>query len=224
MAKISIVIPALNEEKTIGILLKDIRKRYKNKYEIVVIDDGSTDKTAEIAKKYNVKLVQNKRKSGKGSALRKGFAAASGDILVMLDADLSHKPEDLPQLLAPMKDKKIGLVIASRALGGSEEYTFFRAIGNVSLTTLANLMLPVKAFDVLNGYKVLRKEIAKDLTCKGFEIEIQIVAHALKKGYEVVEVASQEKARADGHAKSSALKEGWKFFRLIVVEGVKYRF
>ncbi|UCH72090.1 MAG: glycosyltransferase family 2 protein, partial [Thermoplasmatales archaeon] len=102
MKKISIVIPAHNEEKGLPILLKKLRKLYGKKYETIVVDDGSTDRTAEVAKKFNVKLVRTGGRSGKGGALRRGFSVAHGNIIVMMDADLSHKPEDIPSLLKPL--------------------------------------------------------------------------------------------------------------------------
>jgi glycosyltransferase involved in cell wall biosynthesis len=223
MEKVSIVIPAHNEEKNLPILLDELEKLYKKKYEILVVNDGSTDKTAEIVKKYKVRLINNENRGGKGAAVRKGFAAAKNNIIVMMDADLSHKPEDIKNITDPLKDKNVGLVIASRSLGGSEEYNFIRAIGNIVLTNICNFMLGTKVFDALNGYKAFRKEISNGLKCNGFEIEIELLANCIKNGYEIKEVASQEKARFSGEKKSHSLSDGWKFFKQIFIESIKLR-
>jgi glycosyltransferase involved in cell wall biosynthesis len=223
MKKVSIVIPAHNEEKNLPILLEKLKKLYKKKYEILIVNDGSTDKTAEVAKKFNVKLINNEKRGGKGAALRKGFAATKNNIIVMMDADLSHKPEDIKYLIEPLKNKNVGLVIASRSLGGSEEYGFIRAIGNIVLTNFCNFMLGTKIFDALNGYKAFRKQIANGLKCNGFEIEIELLANCIKNGYEIKEVASQERARFRGEKKSHSLSDGWKFFKQIVIESIKLK-
>ncbi len=222
--KVSIVIPARNEEKNLPELLGKIRDLYGNKYELIVVDDGSKDNTYNIAKKYADKIIRNERNGGKGFALRRGFEAAAGDIIVDMDADLSHKPEDIPALLKPLESKSVGMVIASRSLGGSEEYTFFRVFGNILITGLCNLWLGTKVFDSINGFRAFRKEIAKGLKCNGFEIEIELDAHALKKGYKIVEVASQEKARLKGKANSRAIRDGWRFMQQILIEGLKLKF
>jgi glycosyltransferase involved in cell wall biosynthesis len=219
--KVSIIIPAKNEEKNLPILLKKIRKLYKNKFEIVVIDDASTDKTAESAKKFDVKLVRNDESRGKGYALRTGFSVATGDIIIDIDSDLSHKPEDIPVLLKPLKDKKVGLVIGSRCLGGSEEYGFVRSIGNVLLTGACNFFLGTNLMDALNGYRAFRRDIINNMKCNGFEIEIEIIAHCIKKGYKIMEVPSQEKTRAYGKCKSNNIHEGYKFLKQIIIEYLK---
>lgn len=218
---VSLVIPAKNEERNLGILLNELRKRYKNNYEIIVVNDASTDRTADIAKQYKATVVTNTKSHGKGFALRTGFAHASGDIIVMMDADLSHKAEDLPLLLAPLNDETIGLVLASRSLGGSEEYTFLRAIGNILITNACNLFLGTAVFDAINGYKAMRKEVTEGLHCNGFEIEIEIIARAKRLGLGIMEVPSQERARAAGTSNLRVVKDGYKFFRQILAESVR---
>lgn len=223
MDKVSIVIPAKNEEKNLLILLKRLKKLYGKKYEIIVVDDASTDKTSEVAKKFDVKLVKNIESHGKGLALRQGFTAATGNIIVDVDADLSHKPEDIPKLLEPLKNKKIGLVIGSRSLGGSEEYEFVRALGNVLLSGACNLFLGTHLYDALNGFRAFRKEIINELKCNRFEIEIEIIGNCIRKGYESVEVASQEKSRRKGKSHLNTTFDGFNFFKQIIVESIKLK-
>ena len=227
MIKVSIVIPAKNEEETLDLVLKDINNTISQipgyEFEVICVDDRSTDTTASIAQSFGTTVIKNSHhQSGKGVALRVGFEAATGDIIVMMDADYSHRPEDLPLFLAALKGN-IGLVIGSRVVGGSEEYTHIRALGNVFLSTAVGLCMGRYLSDALNGYKVFRRDIFTDFkyTSKAFEIEIEIIANALRKGYRIVEVNSHERARAGGKAKSFVVRHGTRFLMRILWEGFK---
>jgi glycosyltransferase involved in cell wall biosynthesis len=221
-----VIIPARNEETTLPLVLRDLRmtiRQMKNhEVEIICVDDRSTDRTAQIAETYGARVVRNTGKSGKGMALRAGFAAAGGDILVMMDADYSHRPEELPVLLDALKDR-VGLVIGSRVVGGSEEYTHVRALGNVFLSTMLGLCTRRYLSDALNGFKVFRRDVFTDFryTSSAFEIEIELIANALRKGYRVVEVSSHERARAGGKAKSKVIRHGTRFLLRIFKEGLR---
>src|SRR5437763_3089624 len=142
MATVSIIIPARNEEATLPNVLGDLNAAIAQlpayTFEVLCVDDHSTDRTVEIAKTFGARVVPNERKPGKGMALRAGFEAAEGEILAMMDADYSHRAEDLPLFLAALKDG-VGLVIGSRVVGGSEEYTHVRALGNVFLSAMLGL-------------------------------------------------------------------------------------
>jgi glycosyltransferase involved in cell wall biosynthesis len=155
-------------------------------------------------------------------ALRAGFEAAKGDIIVMLDADYSHRAEEMPRMLRAMTDG-VGLVIGSRVFGGSEEYTHIRALGNVFLSATLGLCSKRYLSDALNGFKVFRRDVFTGFkyTSKAFEIEIEIIANALRKGYRVVEVSSHERARAGGVMKSSVVRHGTRFLLRILWEGLK---
>ncbi len=224
--KVSLIIPARNEEATLPYVLHDVWQTIPQlkgyDMEIICVDDHSTDKTAQIARSFGAKVVQNTRRGGKGMALRTGFESASGDLLAMMDADYSHRPEDLPLFLSALKDG-VGLVIGSRVVGGSEEYTHIRALGNVFLSTMLGLSTGRYLSDALNGYKVFRREVFTDFhyTSTSFEIEIEIIANALRKGYRVVEVSSHERARAGGEAKSKVIQHGTRFLMRILWEGYR---
>jgi glycosyltransferase involved in cell wall biosynthesis len=132
MTKISIVVPAKNEEANIAPVLQDVSNTVRElsdyEVEIICVDDHSSDRTAEIARSCGARVIHNKRRSGKGMALRAGFGEATGDILIMLDADYSHRAEEIPRMLEALTDG-VGLVIGSRVVGGSEEYTHIRGKG-----------------------------------------------------------------------------------------------
>jgi len=140
----------------------------------------------------------------------------------MMDADYSHRAEALPSFLHAMKGET-GLVIASRVFGGSEEYTHVRALGNVFLSAAVGLSMGRYLSDALNGFKGFRRDVFSDFdyTSKSFEIEIEIIANALRKGYKVVEFGCNERARAGGEAKSRVVRHGTRFLFRIIGEGFK---
>jgi len=225
---VSIVIPAHNEELTIKDVLSDIKKETKKlrryDFELIVVDNNSTDKTAKIASSMGVVVIKEKKK-GKGHALVAGFNYGKGDYFVMLDADYSHRAEDLGSFLKYL-DKGYGLVIGSRSLGGSDEYDVVRWFGNIFLTFCTRNLLGFPFTDALNGYKAFNSDIAKHthFHASNFEIEIELCASAIKKGYDIKEFPSHERARAGGEMKSFAPIHGTKFLLKIIEEGVKVRF
>jgi glycosyltransferase involved in cell wall biosynthesis len=226
MTKISVIIPAKDEEATLGKVLLDLNMiiptLHNYEAEVICVDDHSTDKTAAIARSLGAKVVTNTKKSGKGMALCAGFREATGDVFVMMDADYSHRAEDLPEFLKALKDG-VGLVIGSRVVGGSEEYTHIRALGNVFLSTVLGLCTGRYLSDALNGYKVFRRDIFTDCsyTSRHFEIEIEIIANTLRKGYKIVEVSSHERTRAGGEVKSKVVRHGTRFLLRIFWERIK---
>lgn len=227
MAAISVVIPARNEEANLAMVLDDLNATIKrmsgHTVEIVVVDDHSTDRTAEIGRSHGARVVANPGRGGKGMALRLGFASATGEILAMMDADYSHRAEELPRFLEALQDPSVGLVIGSRVVGGSEEYTHIRALGNVFLSATMGLCTGRYLSDALNGFKVFRRDVFTDFkyTSRAFEIEIEIIANTLRKGYRVVEISSHERARAGGEAKSRVIRHGTRFLMRILLEGMR---
>ena len=226
MKKVSVIIPAKDEEETLGNILDDLNKTIadmpKYDFEVICVDDHSVDATANIARSFGARVIENTRKPGKGMALRAGFGAASGEVLVMLDADYSHRAEDLPRMLEALTEG-VGLVIGSRVVGGSEEYTHIRALGNVFLSAMLGLCTHRYLSDALNGFKVFRRDVFTDYqyTSKAFEIEIEIIANTMRKGYRIAEVQSHERARAGGEMKSRVVRHGTRFLLRIFWEGMR---
>jgi|GEM_PF-335344 len=225
--EVSIVIPARNEEKNIGTVLDEVELFMANSpysYEVIVVDDRSTDKTAEVARKYPfVQVIDNKYNSGKGSALRFGFEVATGKYLVMMDADYSHDASDLSAMIEEVKRHR-GLVIASRITGGSEEYTRVRAFGNIVLTWLFGLLHGRYLSDALNGYKAFHRDIYDqfEYTSKAYEIEIELLANALRLKRPITEIPSRERSRLSGKAKSSIIRHGTRFAWRIILESFRH--
>ena len=225
---VSVLIPAKDEEANIGKVLKDlvkvVKKSKKYRFEIIVIDDKSKDKTGIIAKKYKVKVIRNKGQNGKGRALALGFRHAKGDYIVMLDADYSHIPEDIPKFLHKL-EQGYGLIVGSRHFGGSDEYDLIRYFGNFFLTSTFRLFFGVNLSDALNGFKAFKRNIINNYSYKSkdFEIEIELIANALREKEKVGEIPSHERARFSGKMKSFAPVHGTKFLLKIISEGLKIR-
>lgn len=225
MKIVSILIPAMNEEETLGLLIDDIKKTImclEYTFEIIVINDHSVDNTPKIAKEKGVILLSNSGEAGKGNSLRLGFSKASGDFIIMMDADYSHRAEDIPAFLTALENGA-GLVVGSRIYGGSDEYTRVRGFGNIFFTWLFGFFHKRYLSDALNGYKAFRKEVVKDFQYNSvdFEIEIELLVCTLRKGWPIVEISSHERSRGGGQPKSRVVKHGFKFLYRIVIEYLK---
>ncbi|HEU4628774.1 MAG TPA: glycosyltransferase family 2 protein [Gemmatimonadaceae bacterium] len=226
MTQLSVIIPARNEEQTLPMVLDDLATVVPTlpgyDVEVIVVDDRSTDRTAALAAAHGARVVRNPRRSGKGMALRAGFEAASGELLLMMDADYSHRAEELPRFLDGMTPG-VGLVIGSRVVGGSEEYHHVRALGNVFLSATLGLCTGRYLSDALNGFKLLRREVFTGFTytSANFEIEIELIANTLRSGLRIVEVSSHERARAGGEMKSRVIRHGSRFLARILYEGMR---
>jgi glycosyltransferase involved in cell wall biosynthesis len=179
---ISVVIPAYNEERTIATLLQRVLDaRFEpHKWEIIVIDDCSKDKTAELVAKFEpqVKLVRQERNQGKGAAIRKGFTTATGDVVIVQDADLEYNPADYRSLLQPIVDDVGDVVYGSRFDGGKTHRVlyFWHYVANRSLTLFSNMTSNLNLSDMETGYKVMRREFLNKITLveNGFGIEPEI--------------------------------------------------
>lgn len=224
MKTVSIIIPAKDEEESLPYVLAELlslKRMLAKQYtvEIIVVDDHSTDTTAQISRQKGISVIPNSSPSGKGHALRTGFSHSRGDLIVMLDADHSHEVNDIPLFLQKLENGA-GLVIGSRIMGGTDEHTRLRAFGNEILTYCVNAFLGANLTDALNGYKAFRKDIINDFTYTStdFEIEIELIANTMRKHFPIVEVASHERARMGGLSKSLILTHGRKFFLRIIRE------
>lgn len=201
-AKVSVVIPAKNEAPTIRDIIKGVKKYA---FEVLVIDGNSKDDTAKIAEDEGTTVYRDTGK-GKGLALRLGIEKARGDIIVFIDADGSHDPEDIPKLIAPIyPNDEADLVIGSRGRGGSDELQgdvdmCMRHIGGEIINLLIDLRWKAGITDAQNGFRAIKASLAKSLDLKEriTTIEQEMLMKVLKKGFRVSEVATHEYARKYG--------------------------
>jgi len=224
--KVSVVIPAKDEEENIALVLDEFKEavqKIDKAIEIIVVDDHSKDRTAQLASEKGARVIANNKRPGKGNALCLGFKESTGDVIVMFDADYSHRPKDLSLFLEGI-ERGAGLVIGSRIWGGSDEYTKTRATGNLLLTAIFGLIFDEYLSDVLNGYKAFRREIFENYSynSSAFEIEIELAVNAIRSGYKILEVPSHERKRAGGKMKSNIIRHGTRFLLKILSEGFKF--
>ena len=195
--KLSIIMPAYNEEDTIEAIIRKVMK-YNDVHQLIVINDASTDRTPEIlkslAEEYHcIEVMHHLYNSGKTAALKLGFSAISGDVVVIQDADLEYDPEEIPSLVEPIVKGLADVVYGSRfriRKTGRVIY-FYHYLANVMITFLSNLFTNLNLTDIETCYKAFKSSILKNMiiTSKGFGIEIELTAKIAKlKGVRIYEV------------------------------------
>jgi glycosyltransferase involved in cell wall biosynthesis len=208
--ELSIVVPAYNEAATIEEVLRRVRRAPLEGLEcqIIVVDDGSTDGTGErlqaLARDGAVEVLRHERNRGKGAALRTGFAAARGDIVIVQDADLEYDPGDYPRLLRPLLEGRADAVWGSRFAAGAHQRGgyLWHSVANRLLTRLSNGLTRLRLSDVEVGYKVFRRDVLRriELQEDRFGFEPEITARLAQLGCRIEEVGISYRARgyADG--------------------------
>lgn len=216
---VSVIIPTRNEERCIGRVLQEIPRSIVN--EVIVVDGHSTDKTVNEAKsqlKPGDKCL-TQEKSGYGAAFLQGFKSAKGDVIVMMDGDGSHHPQDIEKIYAKFK-QGYDYVMASRYLQGgkSQDDTLIRFLGNKIFTWLTNVVHGTRVSDSLYLYTAIAKKELENLDLKssGFEFCIEILVKAHKAGLKFAEVPVVERARFAGKSKVNAFWHGLKVLRMIL--------
>ncbi len=219
LASVSVVIPTLNEAMNLPWVLRRMPSYVD---EVVIVDGRSKDDTVDVARALRVDvLVVSEPRAGKGCALRAGFAAASGDIIVMLDADGSMDPQEIGWFISPLQHD-FDFVKGSRHVtgGGSEDLTWLRRVGNQALTGLANMVLHSNYSDLCYGYIAFRRECLEvlQLESDGFEIETELIVRAAKAGLRIAEVPSLELDRISGNSNLQTFRDGWRVLRTMAHE------
>jgi glycosyltransferase involved in cell wall biosynthesis len=216
--RLSVVIPAYNEEATIEEIVRTVRTVRIDgvSLEIVVVDDGSKDRTGDICRSLSgvIDIYERQENQGKGAALRRGIACATGDIVLIQDADLEYSPSDYPRLLAPILAGKADVVIGSRFAGSDAHRVvyFWHMVGNRFLTLLSNFMTDLNLTDMECGYKVFRADIIKSLalTENSFGFEPEVVAKVAKKKCRIYEVGISYHGRTYAEGKKIGVKDGFR--------------
>ena len=222
--KLSIVIPCYNERATIEAIASAVMNSAYSDKEIIIVDDCSTDGTTEVLKTIIGPQIDcvifHERNMGKGAALRSGLKVASGDIILIQDADLEYDPSEYPKLLEPILQGKADVVYGSRFMGGEAHRVvyFWHMVGNRILTLLSNIMTNINLTDVETGYKVFKRAVIKsiDIEENRFGFEPEITAKLAREKYVIYEVGISYHGRTYQQGKKICWKDGFSAIRCIV--------
>jgi glycosyltransferase involved in cell wall biosynthesis len=218
---ISVVIPAYNEEKTIGDVVSNAISTMDSvglPYEIIVVDDGSTDSTKMIASKYKAIILSNGRNRGKGYALRKGFLHAQGDIIVTMDADGAHKAKEIPDLISPLFNG-VDIAAGSRFLGhGKDSIKKLHRFGNFMFNFTITVMTGKRVTDSQSGFRAFKRHVLEsfNLESLGYSIETEITVKSLKNGFVFREKPITCEKRRYDVSKLRAFADGKNIFKTIL--------
>jgi glycosyltransferase involved in cell wall biosynthesis len=226
MRKLSVVVPVYNEEHTIDEILRSAEAVAVPGWskEIIVVDDGSKDGTKAVLKSWEtrVRVIYKDKNEGKGSALSAGFKKATGDAILVQDADLEYSPKDYPILLVPFDNPQVDVVYGSRFLGPHLSTMFLYAQGNKFVTLVTNLLFNTNITDMETGYKVFRRRVLDGITirAKRFDVEPELTAKVLKKGCQIYEVPISYYGRKFSEGKKLTWRDGV----IALLTLIKYRF
>jgi glycosyltransferase involved in cell wall biosynthesis len=222
--KLSVVIPCYNERATIEAVVDAVRSAPVENVEIIVVDDGSTDGTRELLKAkppgWVDQIVLQERNFGKGAALRAGFQASTGDVVIVQDADMEYDPNEYPILLEPILEDRADVVFGSRFMGGRPHRVvyFWHMVGNRFLTLLSNMFTNLNLTDVETCYKVFRRELLHNITIEEnrFGVEPEVTAKVAQTRCRVFEVGISYNGRTYEEGKKIGWRDGVRAVYVIV--------
>ena len=228
--KLSVVIPVYNEHETINEILAAVRAVELEK-EIILVDDFSTDgtrdKLQQIEQSGTAKVLYHEKNRGKGAALRTGFKAATGDLVIIQDADMEYDPQEYPKLIQPILDGKADVVYGSRFAGGESHRVlyFWHCVGNRFLTLLSNCLTNLNLTDMETCYKVFRREIIQsvDIREDRFGFEPEITAKIARMGCRIYEVGISYSGRTYEKGKKIGWKDGMRAIWCILKYNLGHR-
>jgi glycosyltransferase involved in cell wall biosynthesis len=220
---VSIIIPVFNEKETIGDIITRTNETLENldiTYEVIVVDDGSWDGSAEIAQKKNANVSRENHR-GKGFALRSGFQKAKGEIVVTLDSDGSHKPEEIPLVLCHLIEDKADFVVGSRFSNSEDSKTKIpkiNRIGNRLFNNLTSCLIGVSISDSQSGFRAIRASLIRRMKLRsyGYEVESEMLIKALRMGARVAETPISFDQRTVGNSKLDPVKDGSRILFAII--------
>lgn len=219
--KVSIIIPCYNEEESVARVLEKVELvKLPLDREVVVVDDGSTDNSVEEVSRFKfVKLVRHQVNRGKGAAIKTGVEHASGDLVVIQDADLEYDPESIPDLIKPLMEGEADIVLGSRFRRKVSSMSISHYIGNKALSLAGSVLLGARITDIMTGHKAFTKAAYGkiDLASSGFEVETELVAKFASMDMRIVEIPIPYRRRPFGQAKIN-----WKHGLLSFYAMLKY--
>ena len=221
---VSVVIPVFNEEVTIGDIVTRTKKTMENmraSYEILVVDDGSVDRSADIANKLKAHVLREAHQ-GKGYSLRSGFRQTRGELIVTLDADGSHKPEEIPLVLQYIRENKADFVIGSRFFNSevnNNKISRVNRIGNKLFNNLIGYLTGIRISDSQSGFRAIRASIIKKMkmSSRGYEVESEMLVKALRMGVRVAEIPISFDQRTVGNSKLDPIRDGLRILYAIII-------
>ena len=221
----SVIIPVFNEENTIENVITSVQKNVNSLLEIIIVDDGSKDQTVAIVNKLikndpRIVLIMHEKNQGKTAALKTGFSASKGSVVIVQDADLEYNPEEITSVVSPILEGRADIVYGSRFLVRKEaRILYFRHfMANKSLTFFSNLLTDLNLSDVETGYKAFRGDIIRNLiiTSTGFGFEIEVTAKIAKLNARIYEVPISYYGRTYSEGKKIGFTDGlMAFFYLL---------
>lgn len=217
--KVSIILPTYNEERTIGKMIKEIKSMKKNyTYEVIIADGGSSDKTVEIAKREGAKVIEFRKKRGKGADFKDAALKSRGDYIVQIDADYQFKPKEI-NLLVKALDDGYDIAIGKRIDQG--DAPFIRTLGNFLLSVATSLACRRYIVDSLAGFKAIRSDKFRKLKIseKHFGYEAETVIKSIRLGYKLIEIPVSYTRRNTGQSQVSPLKDGSLILKSIIKAG-----
>lgn len=220
--KLSVVIPIYNEIDTIRVLVESVRAVDIHK-EIILVDDFSSDGTREILSELaddTIRIFYHERNLGKGAALRTGFSKATGDLVIIQDADLEYDPQQYPKLIQPIIDGKADVVYGSRFVSGDYRRVlyFWHMLGNTFLTLVSNMLTNLNLTDMETCYKVFRKDVLERISIEEnrFGFEPEITAKISKLDLRIYEIGISYSGRTYKEGKKISWKDGFSALRCIL--------
>lgn len=227
--KLSILMPVYNEKDLVATAVKQaLAVKYQCDTELVIVDDGSKDGSAEILAQLDdprVQVVTHPRNRGKGAAIRTAAEYATGDYMIILDADLEYDPENIPTLLAPVLEGRAEVVYGVRGFGGHTAYSFWYVMGNKAVTTAANVLFNCYIGDLETCFKLMPLPLYRslDIRSAGFGMEAEVTAKLLARGVRPFEVPISYRARTREEGKKITWRDGVEALWILTRERVRGR-